>query len=184
MKLNQNYIFAGILIILVLIGSISFKQNRESFSDMERWGYRPPCFDSVSQKYLKNPTTRNIVGPDPGSDLIKNWQYNPQSTLVDYKYYQDNRDLNYYTCNYDNQASLPSGENRSTSQLAPLTRSSLGITTFPTEVKVCQPDYIQSTRIPNRQSSKKYIKYPGEPTTSPIFKGPSVTYDYSNLLQS
>ena len=176
--MTENYIFIVLLVVLVILACINFKKiNNESFMNMHGWGAQPPFHQSVSQQYQVNPSTRNIVGPNPGENYINNWQYNPQNTLVSYKYYKDNEDLNYLA---DKGNIQPVGieQNRSTQQLAPIINTGLGITTYPDVVRVSQPDSLCSTRIPNSNSTMDENYFPGNPSTSTPFTGPNVTYEY------
>ena len=55
----------------------------ESFADYE-WGS-----DGFQRKGAWHPTadSQRIVGPLPSSPTANTWQYNPQNTLVDYRFY-------------------------------------------------------------------------------------------------
>ena len=182
--MTENYIFIVLLIILVILACIHFKQpNNESFTNMHRWGERPPYCSHISQNYEVNPTTRNIVGPRPGKNYINNWQYNPQNTLVSYKYYKDNRDLN-YLADKGNMEPVGVEENRSTQQLAPIIDTQLGVTTYPDVVRVNEPDSLCSTRVPNSNSTISDTYFPGNPSTSTPFVGPSVNYVYGGKLMN
>lgn len=177
--MKENYIFIIILIVLVILACIHFKkQESEYFSGMHSWGESPPYCQPVSQNYQVNPTTTNIVGPNPGGDYINNWQYNPQNTLVDYKYYEDNEDLRYLS-QKGNITPVGVEENRKTQQLAPIINTQLGMTTYPDVVRVNEPEYLCSTRIPNSNSTWENNTFPGNPSTSTPFKGPDVKYEYS-----
>lgn len=179
--MNENHIFIIILIVLVLISCISFKNDSsESFTGYHNWGYQQPGCKTVSQSNIYNPTSRNIVGPDPSKNEINNWQYNPQNTLVDYKYYKDNQDLN-YALQYNNEPAMNSGENRSYQQLAPIIDSQLGKTTYPEISVIPQPNPQLSTRVPNAQSTYQNIIFPSNPSTSSPFNGPHVKYQYNNM---
>lgn len=179
--MNENHIFIIILIVLVLIACISFKKDaNESFSNMHHWGSQPPRCKTISQNYSHNPTTRNIVGPDPSQDYINHWQYNPQNTLTDYHYYKDNQDLN-YALQYNGENPMPIGDNRQTQQLAPIIDTQLGKTTYPEISNVPQPNPELSTRVPNAQSTPNNILFPSNPSTSTPFVGPYVQYQYNNM---
>ena len=176
--MKENSIFIVLLIILVILACIQFKKtDHESFMNMHNWSMKPPYSEPVTQQYQLNPTTRNIVGPNPGGNYINNWQYNPQNTLVSYKYYKDNEDLNYLASKGNIQ---PVGveENRKTQQLAPIINTELGITTYPDVVRVNQPEVVCSTRIPNSNSTLEDNYFPGNPSTSTPFVGPNVKYEY------
>ena len=90
----MNKLFILLLFVIVIVCSFNLtKKNIESFrSESINWGYNPkgPGF-TVWDENL----TRKIVGPDPSKDVVNNWQYNPENTQVDYKYYQYSNDLNY-----------------------------------------------------------------------------------------
>lgn len=176
--MKENYIFIVLLIVLVILACIHFKKPQsESFMDMHDWGRKPPYCAPVSQNYEVNPTTRNIVGPRPGENYINNWQYNPQNTLVGYQYYRDNEDLN-YLADKGNISPVGVEENRSTQQLAPIIDTQLGVTTYPDVVRVDQPEALCSTRVPNFNSTAQDTYFPGNPSTSTPFVGPSVNYVY------
>ena len=180
--MTENYIFIVLLVVLVILACIHFKQpHNESFIDMHTWGGRPPYDAPVSQNYEVNPTTRNIVGPRPGENYVNNWQYNPQNTLVSYKYYKDNEDLNYLQAK-GNIEPVGVEENRSTQQLAPIIDTQLGVTTYPDVVRVNQPEVLCSTRIPNSNSTIQDTYFPGNPSTSTPFVGPNVNYVYGGKL--
>ena len=176
--MKENYLFIVLLIVLVILACIHFKKNdNESFVDMHTWGQTPPYCAPVSQQYSINPTSRNIVGPNPGENYVNNWQYNPQNTLVDYHYYRDNNDLKYLS-EKGNIPNVSIADNRATQQLAPIINSELGKTTYPDVVKVDEYDYQNSTRIPNSNSNQQQIIFPGNPSTSTPFLGPNVGYSY------
>ena len=85
------WIIVLILIILVVVAQHGKKNMRESF-ETTSWGYVPESDAPV----VNDAERRYIVGPDPNCDQITGWQYNPQNTQVDYHFYRENRDLNYY----------------------------------------------------------------------------------------
>lgn len=128
--MKENYIFIALLIILVIVACVHLKEtNNESFNGTHSWGYTPPDYDNVSQDYLLNPSSRNIVGPNYKGNTLNHWQYNPDRTLVDYHYYKDNDDLG---------SVEESNENRRTQQLNPITNSDTG--------KILQTDIIDVTK--------------------------------------
>lgn len=176
--MKENYLFIVILVVLVLLACIHFKKNNnESFVDMHPWGNVPPYSDPVSQQYNINPTTRNIVGPNPGKNYINNWQYNPQNTLLDYHYYRDNEDLKYLESK-GNISPVGVADNRSTEQLAPVLNNQIGKTTYPDLVTVDQPNPLYSTRIPNSESTPEQIKFSENPESSSPFVGLETQYSY------
>ena len=60
-------------------------------SDGIEWGYNP----EKQYHNFDSSLTRPIVGPDASSDVMNHWQYNPENTQVDYKYYQQSNDVRY-----------------------------------------------------------------------------------------
>ena len=147
--MKENYIFIALLIILVIVACVHLKQpNNESFDGTHSWGYTPPDYNIVSQDYLLNPSTRNIVGPNYKENTLNNWQYNPQRTLVNYHYYKDNDDLG----NFED-----SNENRKTQQLDPITNSETGKTLQSTIINVKTPDNLNITGYSGTQEHSNLI---------------------------
>lgn len=61
----------------------------ESFAVSQReWGNSG--YTDMPAPYDPEHSTR-IVGPDPKKEELYTWQYNPQNTLVDYKFYETER---------------------------------------------------------------------------------------------
>ena len=87
----MNRIYSLLLILLLVICSFHIKNIAENFTDSLEWGYDPV------KSYTKWDTklTRQIVGPDPFKNEVNHWQYNPDNTQVDYKYYQNSHDVQY-----------------------------------------------------------------------------------------
>ena len=147
--MKENYIFIALLIILVIVACVHLKQpNNESFDGTHSWRYTPQDYNIVSQDYLLNPSTRNIVGPNYKENTLNNWQYNPQRTLVNYHYYKDNDDLG----NFED-----SNENRKTQQLDPITNSDTGKTLQSTIINVKTPDNLNITGYSGTQEHSNLI---------------------------
>jgi hypothetical protein len=96
--------------------------NAEQFSNFE-WGY------SGTEQQQWNPEhSSTIVGPDPDKTELRTWQYNPDNTQVDYRYYRVQQ------CDAKNQnTSQPQ-------RLAPVARPTLGIVA-PESVQYPTPQY-------------------------------------------
>jgi hypothetical protein len=92
--------------------------DAESFADAYEWGYNASILDSnagldVTAAEVPTEGTARVVGPDADRDELITWQYNPQNTLVDYKFYEVHPDQK-------------TGQHRRTQQLAPLTDGRIG----------------------------------------------------------
>jgi hypothetical protein len=74
-----------LLVILTLIVSLSVVYKTENFQNF------PSGFDP-QDKFLPwdSELTTGIVGPNPNSPKLETWQYRPDRTLVDYKFYHNN----------------------------------------------------------------------------------------------
>lgn len=74
-----------LLVILTLIVSLSVVYKVENFQNF------PSGFDP-QDKLLPwdSELTTGIVGPNPNGSKLETWQYRPDRTLVDYKFYQNN----------------------------------------------------------------------------------------------
>jgi hypothetical protein len=107
MKFVNTTVF-GIILILIVIGSVFYTNKRESFVGTVSWGRDP---EVQHKEFEKTDQINSIVGPDPDSKDLYSWQYDPQSSLVNYKYYETNKDLEQYE--------MPLSDNRATARLAP-----------------------------------------------------------------
>ena len=67
-----------LVLVILLIILIFVSKKRESFLPTS-WGFVPES----PAPFINDSSNRNIVGPDPNSNTITGWQYNPQNTLVD-----------------------------------------------------------------------------------------------------
>ena len=160
-----------LLIILVVTCAINYNHNNlENFkSDTISWG-EDPYFSPNSD--WDDSLTRKIVGPNPNEDVVNNWQYNPENTQVDYKYYQDCNDIKYESNRLNLNTST--SQNRIVQQLAPITWGSVGKNTDPVDEVV--PVLGQETRVPDSQSNEQNYIIPSNPSTQPKHEGPKVRY--------
>lgn len=156
-----------LVLVIILIIMIFVSKKRESFLPTS-WGFVPES----PAPFINDPSNRNIVGPDPNSNTITGWQYNPQNTLVDYDFYQENRDL--ASISRDQNLNLPINTLRSTQKIAPLTNGEVGVLTNPT-YQIIKADPADTTRVPSSFSSQNQYVVPN-PTTEPQLAGPQVNY--------
>ena len=168
---NLGLVLIIVLVLIVLLVVMIFvsKKNKESFATTS-WGFVPES----PAPFIKDNSNRDIVGPDPGSNSITGWQYNPQSTLVGYDFYQENRDL--ASICKDKKIDVPINTLRTTQKIAPLSNGEVGILTNPTYqiIKAVDRD---TTRVPSSFSSQNQYVIPN-PTTEPQLIGPSVNYEW------
>lgn len=85
----------GILLLIVSLSILAFAtymvyscamspDTEESFTTYRHsWGY-----DGPEHSKICSPACSAIVGPDPEKGELHTWQYHPQNTLVDSKYFQ------------------------------------------------------------------------------------------------
>jgi hypothetical protein len=115
---SQYACHAGVVILFLLVfvhlcrcvrASDEASIQAESFATTQEWG-RDPKDDDILVADFDDEHTSKIVGPDSKSDELQTWQYNPQNTLVDYKFYEK-----------DEQS-----EDASDQRLAPLANGSIG----------------------------------------------------------
>ena len=71
----------------------SARQDAETFADAYEWGYNASLLDAnapidTTAADVSKEHHRRVVGPNPQSEELVTWQYNPQNTLVDYKFYE------------------------------------------------------------------------------------------------
>ena len=168
---NLGLVLIIVLVLIVLLVVMIFvsKKNKESFATTS-WGFVPES----PAPFISDNSNRDIVGPDPGSNSITGWQYNPQSTLVGYDFYQENRDL--ASICKDKKMDVPINTLRTTQKIAPLSNGEVGILTNPTYqiIKAVDKD---TTRVPSSFSSQNQYVIPN-PTTEPQLIGPSVNYEW------
>ena len=86
---------AGVILLFVLVfvhlcgcvrAADAASVQAETFATTQGWGADPDDDDAPPADFEAEHATR-IVGPDPKADDLQTWQYNPQNTLVDYKFY-------------------------------------------------------------------------------------------------
>lgn len=163
-----------ILILLLTIFKCNQKNNKLESFETTSWGYQPEGYAPVDQ-YTQN---NLIVGPDKSCNNITGWQYNPQNTQVDYKFYQRNNDLDYFG-NQEKQMNIPINSLRETNRIAPITRGDIGILTNPTYQTVNEPIPELSTRVPNDYSTENLNIIPN-PTTNPSLVGSCINYEWDD----
>tara|TARA_B100001758_G_C18232657_1_gene516202 strand:+ start:40 stop:546 length:507 start_codon:yes stop_codon:yes gene_type:complete len=166
----MNRILMLLLILLLVICSFHITNLPiENFkSDGIEWGYDPVKSYSEFDSHL----TRPIVGPDPGKEEINNWQYNPENTQVDYKYYQQNNDVLYESSKDNNE--IDGSQDNLTQQLAPITWGGVGKNTSPLDYPV-PVDGEQQTRVPDSQSNSEEYIIPNA-STDPQYSAPKTNY--------
>ena len=161
--------FIVLLIIIVIVSCLNIKNKAiESFkTESMEWGY-----NSLNKNLeWDDSLTQKIVGPDPNSDEINHWQYNPQNTQVDYKYYKDNNDMKYASSRLNLNTSPT--QNKIIQGLAPITWGDIGKNTKPMDEVV--PILGQETRVPDNQSTNSEYIIPS-PSAPPKYVGPNVKY--------
>lgn len=103
---------------------------RESFADLPgayNWGHTADALDphapltAAAAPYSCAHTSR-VVGPNPKKDEVYTWQYNPQNTLVDYKFYETD----------------PSDPKATPTRIAPVADGDIGRRDFPMVEKAGQ----------------------------------------------
>ena len=174
----NKYIFVGILVVVIVLVSTAGKTSLIAYGNPEvesfgtqNWGHK----DEYNMPWKPEIQNRNIVGPDTDVDVVNPWQYHPQNSLTDYKYYQENRDLTYSSCR--NNLNVNLSDNRKTQQLAPIAHGEIGTVTSPTYQQVYQPDQPQSTRVANEYSTPHNMVIPNA-TSAPELTGPHVQYEW------
>ena len=166
----MNRMLMMFLILLLIICSFNIKNiSIENFkSDGIEWGYNP----EKQYHNFDSSLTRPIVGPDASSDVMNHWQYNPENTQVDYKYYQQSNDVRYESTR-DN-LNIDSAEDNLVQKLAPITWGKVGKNTSPLDYPV-PLDEEQQTRVPDSQSNQSEYIIPNA-STDPQYTGPKTTY--------
>lgn len=93
---SQYACHAGVVILFLVVfvhlcrcvrASDQASIQSESFATIQDWG-SDPSDDDVLVADFNEEHVSNIVGPDPKKNELQTWQYNPQNTLVDYKFYK------------------------------------------------------------------------------------------------
>ena len=93
---SQYACHAGVIILFLLVfvhlcrcvrASDQASIQAESFATTQDWGCDPRDDDMRAAEFDEEHASK-IVGPDPKSNELQTWQYNPQNTLVDYKFYE------------------------------------------------------------------------------------------------
>lgn len=169
---NSAIIWIIVLVLIILLVSAQHGKTTESF-ETTAWGHVPESNAPVGN----NAERRYVVGPDPNCDQITGWQYNPQNTQVDYDFYRENRDLNYYG-NRRNNLNIPINVLRQTNKIAPITNGEVGILTNPTYQIVNEPNPQNSTRAPSCYSTLNKNIIPN-PSTDPQLAGSYMNYDWN-----
>ena len=100
----RTLMLVGILVLVIVISVMYSK--RENFVN---WAHDP---ENKYKEFEKTKKINSIVKPNPDENTVNNWQYDPQKTLVSYKYYETNKNLEQYD--------MPLGDNRATARLAPI----------------------------------------------------------------
>lgn len=97
-----------IVVLFVAVASyLCYHHSRCTVTDPEQfvqaynWGHEPNVLDTQASldasaaSYENEQDTddtqhdgKRVVGPDPTKKELVTWQYNPQNTLVDYKFYE------------------------------------------------------------------------------------------------
>ena len=87
------HVAVGVLFALVFVhlcrsvrSQTDDAKDTEAFATKQDWG-ADPNDDDVPPASFDSEHADRIVGPDPKSNSLNTWQYNPQNTLVDYKFY-------------------------------------------------------------------------------------------------
>ena len=177
---NLAFIIIILLVLILLLTIFKCSQNKTNLESFETtsWGYQPEGYEPVNQYNKDN----LIVGPYPGCDDISGWQYNPQNTQVDYHFYNNNNDLDYFG-NKKNKMNIPVNTLRQTNRIAPITRGEVGILTNPTYQTVGELNEKLSTRVPNDYSTE-YLNIIPNPSTNPSIAGPCVNYEWETPDES
>lgn len=164
--LCQGLVLLLLVLLLTTLGSVlentrSSSQisnhDYESFSNFD-WGY-----DGKEQHPWNPEHTESIVGPDPKEPVLKTWQYHPDNTQVDYRYYRK------YNCTDPN---APTDMQR----LSPIAHGSVGI-------RNQEPLHVEdklgsvSTRVPDNNSSESEYVIQSPATNVPIAQ-PTPKYEW------
>ncbi len=155
--LSQGLVLLLLVLLLTTLGSVLensrstsqiVNHDYESFSNFD-WGY------AGEEQHPWNPEhTESIVGPDPNSTELKTWQYHPDNTQVDYRYYRK------YDC-------IDPNAPKDMQRLAPVTRASVGIRN---EEPIHVNDNLGtvSTRVPDNNSNASEYVVQSPATNVPI----------------
>jgi hypothetical protein len=154
---------AGVLLVVLLVACYRKWSRRnddddrcgdcENFEDFE-WGNNG--FEHKTWKADRR--THKIVGPAADSSELRTWQYNPQNSLVDYRFFKTQ-------------------DGAHTDRLAPIARPRVGVYSGLPNVDVSDELGATSTRFPDLHScTQKYVQ---QHTASPIpFQDAPVPYAY------
>ena len=156
------YTFAIVLAVVLLVilivvcyrrwSSSKASDGCEGFDDFE-WGERG--FEHASWKPDKR--THKIVGPDVNSTELRTWQYNPQNSLTDYRFYRTQ-------------------EGAKPERIAPIARPRVGSYSGLANIDIDDRRGPISTRNPDRNSfTNKYVQQ--HPATPMPFKNAPVPYN-------
>ena len=113
-------LFVVVLVYLCYRAMHCRRRNHETFMNTHEWGTPPDVLNGQNPLVAEaapysNEHTRQVVGPDPKKEELYTWQYNPQNTLVDYKFYETN----------------PSDPNAAPTQIAPIADGQIGVRNQP-----------------------------------------------------
>jgi hypothetical protein len=165
---NNLGIVIGIVIFLIVILIIYiFINNRITTKNLE--SFKNDYF------YLnKKPGYKDITGPSLDNNDITGWQFNPQSTLINYDFYKTNEDLEYL--NKRDNLNLCVNSIKKTQKIAPIGNGDVGILTNPSYQFVNDLEE-NSTRVPSTFSTDDHYIIPNS-TTHPELEGASVSYNW------
>jgi hypothetical protein len=126
--------------------------ENETFSNYQ-WGDD----GFVPTAWAQDRRTRKIVGPDPTKQSLHTWQYNPQNSLVDYRFFTT----------HDNR----------TEQLAPIVHPEVGVFSGLPNVHVADVLGPESTRNPDAHGTRTHYVLQ-HPASAVPFSKPIVQYSY------
>lgn len=132
-----------VLVFAFLCKRTVYKRNADTFSDYQ-WGYDHNESDLVrTAAPAHDEHSSQTIGPNPGNNTLNTWQYNPQNTLVNYKFYN-----------------APANGTPPT-QIAPIMDGSIGkrnqTPTHLQGVGVCNNDPAQQTYAVNSPASNQVV---------------------------
>ena len=166
---NQNLgIVLGIVIgLIVILIVFIFVNNRVNKNKMESFNND---YFYLNKKYAN----KDITGPLTTDNNITGWQFNPQSTLINYDFYKTNDDLEYL--NKRDNLNLCVNSIKKTQKIAPISNGDVGILTD-TSYQFINDLETNSTRVPSTFSTEQQYIIPN-PTTNPQLDGSSVSYNW------
>jgi len=156
------YFFVILLILLIVIAVYNKyyvkcdtcgNDNEEEFSNYQ-WGDDGFTLADWDNKDCR---THQIIGPSPNKKSLHTWQYNPQNTLVDYRFYTTH--------------------NNNTTQIEPITRPEVGVYSGLPTVHVNDALGTLSTRNPDVNGSHTQYVLQHPASVVPINK-PVLHYNY------